>query len=134
MFEGFAARQLASADAVDHKKVARYLVAQNPRAQLIEDYVYQLTGSSLQSAEQVDQTARALGIAEDAALMGRIRGLRPLFEARNEVSHELDLQRPDQPGVRTRRSRALPGTTALCNDGLEIAQHIVNAVVALLAA
>ena len=87
-----------------------------------EDYVYELTGSSLQSAEQVELTARALGIAEVNALLGRIRGLRPLFVARNEVSHELDLQRPDQAGVRTRRSRALGATTALCADGLEVAQ------------
>jgi hypothetical protein len=132
MFEGFAARQLGSADAVDKKRVARYLVAQSPRAQLIEDYVYELTGSSLQSAEQVELTARALGIADDNALLARIRGLRPLFVARNEVSHELDLQRPEQAGVRTRRSRPLPATTALCSDGLEVAQLMVNAVANLL--
>ena len=132
MFEGYAARQLGSADVVDRKKIARYLVAQSPRAQLIEDYVYELTGSSLQSAEQVELTARALGIAEENALLGRVRGLRPLFDARNEVAHELDLQRPDAAGVRTRRSRALPATTALCSDGLEVAQLMLNAVAELL--
>lgn len=42
--------------------IARYLVAADPRARLIEDYIYELTGSSLQSAEEVGKTASALGI------------------------------------------------------------------------
>ena len=68
--------------------VARYLVAENPRAQLIEDYVYELAGSSLQSADQVQLTAGALGI-EDAELRQQIGDLVALFTARNKVSHEL---------------------------------------------
>ena len=46
--------------------------------------------------------------------------------ARNEISHELDLQRPEQPGDRTRRSRCIEGTKALCQEGLEVAQLILN--------
>ena len=57
---------------------------------MIEDYIYELTGSSLQTAEEVDKVAGALGI-DDAALRKRIVGLKTLFVARNEISHELDL-------------------------------------------
>jgi hypothetical protein len=32
--------------------IARYLASADPRARLIEDYIYDLTGSSLQSAEE----------------------------------------------------------------------------------
>jgi hypothetical protein len=98
---------------------------------LIEDYIYELTGSSLQSAQQVDATAGALGI-EDSDLRKRINGLGDLFRARNQVSHELDLQRVEQPGDRNRRSRPMGPTKTLCNDGFEIAQLMVNAVGALL--
>ena len=57
--EAFAAQRLGTAEFADTKMIARYLVAADARGQLIEDYVYELTGSSLQSAEQVDTTAAA---------------------------------------------------------------------------
>ncbi len=107
--------------------IARYLTSPDPRGRLIEDYVYELTGSSLQSAEEVQKTAGALGV-QDEALRKRITGLRTLFVARNEISHELDLQRPGQPGDRTRRSRRIQATKNLCQEGLEVGQLIINAV------
>jgi hypothetical protein len=64
----------------------------------------------------------------------RISALRDLFVARNEISHELDLQRPEQPGDRTRRSRAIDHTKTLCQEGLEVGQLIINAVGALMRA
>ena len=131
-FEAFAAQRLGVAEAADPKMVARYLVSADPRGRLIEDYVYDLTGSSLQSAEQVGNTAGALGI-EDAGLRRRIGSLKDLFTARNEVSHELDLQRPEQPGDRTRRTRAISRTKDLCQEGLEVAQLMINSVGALIA-
>ncbi len=126
-FEAFAADKLGTAEVADTKMMARYLTSPDPRSRLIEDYVYDLTGSSLQSAEEVDKTAGALGI-DEAGLRKRIAGLRELFVARNEISHELDLQRPEQPGDRTRRSRAIDHTKTLCQEGLEVGQLIVNAV------
>jgi hypothetical protein len=98
---------------------------------LIEDYVYELTGSSLQPAEEVQKTAGGLGI-EDEDLRKRINGLKGLFVARNEISHELDLQRTGQPGDRTRRTRRIEATKTLCEEGLEVGQLIVNAVGGLL--
>jgi hypothetical protein len=130
-FEAFAAKRVGTGEIADTKMIARYLVAANPRQQLIEDYVYDLTGSSLQSAQQVYATAAALGI-EDADLRSRISHLTDLFTARNQVSHELDLQRVEQPGDRHRRSRPMGPTKTLCNDGFEVAKMIVNAVGALL--
>ena len=84
-------------------------------------------------AEEVQKVAGALGI-EDATLRRRIEGLRVLFIARNEISHELDLQRPEQPGDRTRRTRPLAPTKKLCQEGLEVGQLIINAVGALISA
>lgn len=130
-FEDFAVKQLGGAEAVDGKVLARYIVASNPRERLIEDYIYDLTGSSLQSAEQVDLTAGALGI-NDGPLRAEINGLRDLFVARNQVSHELDLQAIEQSWDRTRRSRAMGPTTTLCERGFMVAQQIVNAVGELL--
>lgn len=106
--------------------IARYLTSPDPRTKLIEDYIYELTGSSLQSADQVQSTAGALGI-DESALRKAISGLRTLFTTRNEISHELDLQELSKPGDRTRRSRAMGTTEKLCGDAFEVAQLIVNA-------
>jgi hypothetical protein len=130
-FETFAGERLGTGEIADTKMIARYLVSDDPRARLIEDYIYDLTGSSLQSAEEVGKTAGALGI-NDADLRRRIDGLKNLFTARNEVSHELDLQSPGQPGDRTRRTRPMGPTKTMCQEGLEVAQLIVNAVGALI--
>ena len=126
-FEAFAADRLGTGEIADAKVIARYLTSPDPRVRLIEDYIYELTGSSLQSAEEVQKVAGALGI-DDPQLRKRITDLRDLFVARNEISHELDLQRPEQPGDRTRRTRRIGATKGLCQEGLEVAQLIVNAV------
>jgi hypothetical protein len=126
-FETFAADRLGTGEIADTRALARYLTSTSPRERLIEDYVYELTGSSLQSAEEVQKVAGALGI-EDQPLRQRINGLRALFVARNEISHELDLRRPGAPGDRTRRSRRIGPTENLCHEGLEVGQLIINAV------
>jgi hypothetical protein len=131
-FERFAAERLGTGEIADTRAIARYLTSPDPRTRLIEDYIYELTGSSLQSADQVQTTAGALGI-KDASLRKRIDGLRTLFLARNEISHELDLQKLSKPGDRTRRSRAMQTTETLCSEGFEVGQLIVNAVGKVLA-
>jgi hypothetical protein len=126
-FERFAADELGTGEIADTRAIARYLTSPDPRSRLIEDYVYDLTGSSLQSADQVQTTAGALGI-DDSSLRTQIGGLRTLFVARNEISHELDLQELSRPGDRTRRSRAMQETETLCGDGFTVGQLVVNAV------
>lgn len=93
--EAFATGQLGTGELADTRMIARYLTSASPRKRLIEDYIYDLTGSSLQSAEEVQRVAGALGI-DDQSLRRRIDGLKQLFVARNEISHELDLQRPER--------------------------------------
>ena len=131
-FEKFAEERLGTSEVADTKVIARYLTSANPRERLIEDYIYALTGSSLQSAEEVDKVAAALGI-DDPQLRKRIGGLRQLFTARNEIAHELDLQRPERRGDRARRTRGIKATENLCHEGLEVGQLMINAVGALVA-
>ena len=84
-----------------------------------------------QSAEEVQRVAGALGI-DHKDIRKRIGGLRVLFVARNEVSHELDLQRPEKQGDRSRRTRRMSKTINTCHEGLEVTQLIVNDVATLL--
>jgi hypothetical protein len=126
-FEGFVAEHLGTGEITDTKMVAKYLTSANPREKLIEAYIYELTGSSLQSAEEVGRVAGALGI-NDEGLRKEIVGLKPLFVARNEISHELDLQSLEKPGDRTRRTRSMTPTKNICYEGFKVGQLIVNDV------
>jgi hypothetical protein len=110
------------------RRLARYLLAPVARNALIEDYLYDLTGSSLQSSEQVSRTLGALGIA-DAVLRSQAEALRPLFIARNQIVHELDLLQPGEPGDRERRARDSVQAIELSHQGLEFAQQVINHVV-----
>ncbi|MEU5368217.1 hypothetical protein ABZ362_04345 [Streptomyces sp. NPDC005951] len=109
------------------KLLAKYLTSGDPRGALIDDYVYELTGSSLQSTEQVQKVAGALGVT-DANLRKRIGELKPLFVARNEIVHELDLKAPEKSGDRHRRMRSIGKTKDMAHHGLETAQQIINSV------
>jgi len=127
--EAFVAARLDSDSAPS--SLARYLVDPNPRAAVIRDYIASLTGDSLQSVEQVDRVAGALGL-NDGALRKEIKALRALFVARNEISHELDLLRTQKQGDRSRRTRPLGATKTLAHSGLNVAQKMINAVAATL--
>lgn len=116
----------------DPRHLARYLTAGNPRTALIEDYVFALTGSSLQSSEEMSNAAGALGV-NDKALRSDINALRaPFFQARNKVAHELDLSHPERPGDRSRAGRSTTETVAMCHEALAVTQRLINEVSALL--
>jgi hypothetical protein len=117
---------------VNTKRLAAVLISPSPRQALIEQYLRQLTGESLQSVEQVSAVAGALGI-EQPDLRRDIQSLKALFEARNQVVHELDLRDPAQHGNYRRRARSIEPVTQQCNAGLALTQRLVNEVAHLLA-
>ena len=72
------------------KFLARILADSSPRDRLIEEYIRELTGESLQSAEEVMRTVAALGM-DHKALKLDIPRLKDTFQLRNEIIHELDI-------------------------------------------
>lgn len=149
-FRDFVDRTLAPGgeNAAGHRTLVNVLLsdAASPRAALLELYIGELVGNSLQSAEELDNICGAPGIS-DQALRKRIADakgprsgpagktrLRQLFEARNEIVHELDLQVPGEANQRRRRPRAIKETIDSVREGLETAQLIINEVSVLLTA
>lgn len=130
-FNEYASGALLDSGEVSSKKLATLFISRNPRQALIESYISTLTGPSLQSAEQVGGVVSALGI-DRAELRRRVNGLRPLFVARNQIAHELDLQRPERPSDRHRRTRRIHESRDLAHEGLEVGQLILNEVANLL--
>ncbi|MGW5744578.1 hypothetical protein [Amycolatopsis sp. NPDC003861] len=89
-----------------------------------------LTGSSLQSVEQVTNTLTALGLTPHKDLYKEARGLKELFEVRNKIAHEMDMTHHaiSTRGTRSRNERPVTKYRNLCHGGLEFAQRVINQV------
>jgi hypothetical protein len=108
-FEKFSQRHLQGGEvdisAVSAKALARLLISDNPQKQLVEHYVYELTGDSLQSTDQLHKACAALGV-ESKAILGDLKTLRAIFDARNQMIHELDMKLGSANRKRRVRSQA----------------------------
>jgi len=104
-FRKFITRQLSKGTQINVEPLAASLAGPEPRAYFIDEYVKDLTGDSLQSKSQVLHAAAAIGI--DLGLQkADHEQLDKLFDARNEIIHELDyLSAKEKKKQRNRRNR-----------------------------
>ena len=72
------------------KFLALVLAEREPRKRLIEEYIKELTGDSLQSSEEVLRTTAALGL-DAKVLKLDVARLKEIFSIRNKIIHELDI-------------------------------------------
>ncbi len=84
--------------------LASALVAPDASVVLIESYVLELTGSSLQSVEELLKTADALDV-DNSQLVENKAALRETFKIRNKIIHELDVEFGGGRGARKRVER-----------------------------
>lgn len=106
------------------KFLARILAERNPRARLIEEYINELTGGSLQSAAEVMRTTAALGINYKKLDLD-VEKLREIFLIRNKIIHELDIDL-EAP----KRKRKVRGQT----DLLESTEYVLKSTRVILSA
>lgn len=105
-----------------YKFVAKALTAKSPVEYLVESYVYDLTGSSLQSSDELFKACAALGIEASAVLLDRSR-LDSVFQVRNDIVHEMDIDFTE--ARRNRHPRAISTMVDYSNYLLEIAERVV---------
>lgn len=123
------------------RDLVRILMGQgtSPRDIMIGRWVYELEGSSAQSAARVTEFASALGVS-DTDLRKRISQtknrtslIEQAFAARNEIAHELDVTRPAEAARKRletiRRYRNVDTIVAWCIELLDVTQCLVNDVV-----
>ena len=131
--EAFVFRSMrGDADAADQKAgrrfLARVLVAPSPQDRIVEDYIRDLTGESLQSAEQVIKAVKALGL-DPQTLEIDAEMLRKIFLARNQMIHDMDIDLGAvKPQARKRRSRQVETMTEYSDHLLNLADRIVDEV------
>jgi hypothetical protein len=111
--------------------LAIYLAVGDPRSALIEHYVAELTGDSLQSSAQLFKTAHSLGLPDSKLRKNKDR-LDQFFKARNQIIHELDLQHTAKQGDSSRRPRRLKATRDDCSLVFATGQDFIDAVADLL--
>lgn len=107
-FEKFALRRLSgdstAGATLNARLLAAVLVSQSPRQRLLDEYVAHLTGSSLQSVDSLFEVAAALG--SEPIQIGLIPAeLKPIFDMRNKIIHELDIDLGARLRTRTVRSQ-----------------------------
>lgn len=125
----FVTRHIQDGTGVSARRLAELLTTDSSEARLRDAYVQSLTGSSLQSREQVTNSLSALGLQEDADLYKDARTLDPLFKARNQIAHEMDMTPAAQQrtrGKRTRHERSLQAYQDMCHAGLHYCQRVLN--------
>ena len=107
--------------------LARVLSSDSPRKQLIEEYIVHLTGTSLQSADQVFKVVKALGL-DPQKLPAQKKDLNEIFEVRNKIIHELDVKFTGQRGRGGRNSRAKANLEEYSNKLILVGKSLIEAV------
>jgi hypothetical protein len=110
---------------VGAKFLGRLLAAEHHQERVVEEYVYELTGSSLQSGQELVDAVVALG--QNPADLGIVANeLQEIFNERNKIIHELDIDW-ESPN-RNRCSRRIGVTVNQTNRLLEVGETILAAV------
>lgn len=124
----FAVQYVQEGKEISARRIAKLLIQPSSESALREEYVKSLTGSSLQSQMQVTGALAALGI-KDQKLFKAAKDLNPLFKARNEIAHEMDMTPAAierTRGARTRRERVMSTYVSICHTGLNYCQVVLN--------
>ena len=118
-------KKLIKAESPD--RLAEALLADSPRQSIIDSYIYELTGSSLQSFEELAKAGGALGINTNF-LNNDKSYIIEIFKTRNKIIHELDIKFEELPGQRERNSRTKKQLKSDARLLLSIADNFIKGV------
>jgi hypothetical protein len=121
----FFARSLRRKEPCDFDLLAQVLLDDSPRRRVIQEVIAELTASSLQSSEQVLRTAAFFDIASPR-LTPDPRALQEIFNRRNQMAHEMDVDF-SQPN-RNRRPRARQLLVDDTNELFRVARQFLTEV------
>jgi len=126
--EGFVAKSLGGEPSTPRAVVgsaflARVLASSSHGEAVIDLYIDHLTGGSLQSSGELQRTAKALALTRTKIDQGV---LKPIFEIRNKIIHELDIHL--EGDRRKRHHRGLEDMKRISKILLELAEAILQEV------
>jgi hypothetical protein len=122
----FAERMLSEAGVVSPRALARVLAHEkSPRTAIVEQMTFDMTGGSLQSADQLLSVCASFAI-QDNALTQQIVGLKEVFVSRNQIVHEMDLTSGQDRWKR--RLRSMSPMIGMTDRVFAAGQEIINRV------
>lgn len=124
----FVTTYIKEGSGVSPRAIAGLLADKDSGSRLVEEYIQQLTGSSLQSVGQITMALSALGLGDEKDLYIAAKQQRKLFEVRHQIAHELDMTQASArgKGKRSRHERTPGAYHSLCLDGLNYSQTVLN--------
>jgi hypothetical protein len=105
--------------------LAHVLVAPSTQSRVIEEYVSFLTKGSLQSVSELERIATALDLARNEVNIDE-NTLKDIFEARNKIVHELDIN--FDAARRNRNVRGEAKMRAYTNTLIALAEQVLESV------
>jgi len=105
--------------------LARILISQSTQKKVIEDYINYLTKGSLQSSQELAKVSTALGLSQLEIKIDH-KALKPIFDARNKIIHELDIDLEAHRRNRNVRSESVMKTYT--NTLIFLAESLLKAV------
>lgn len=129
-FRNFIEKRLYKGEEIDHKLIAEVLCDVAPRDRLITVLINELTSNSLQSADAVFRAGSFFNIPS-AEIFKDASKLKTVFEARNEIIHEMDVDfNQSNRNRRPRSKKSMIDNTNLIfcvsNNFLKKAEHKLN--------
>lgn len=125
MFKQYVERRLEKNDRLDRRFLADVIADPNPRKRMLDQLVSDLTSKSLQSTEQLLRTAAFFNIPS-VALCENPTSLTNIFVARNQITHEMDVD--FEQSNRSRRPRARATMTTFTNEIFKLAANFLTEV------
>lgn len=125
MFKSYIERRIKKGQEIDHRLLADVLGDIKPRERLIKSLIYDLTSQSLQSTEQLLRVGSFFNIPSNNICRDTNK-LIQIFQARNEMVHELDVDF-SQPS-RSRRLRTRSRMIEFVNEIFNVAETFLRSV------
>lgn len=110
---------------INKKLLTDIFLHNSPKQALVENLKKHLTAESLQSKDQIYKVASFFNISSKN-LFADDKKLKAVFEARNQIAHEMDVD--FTMNNRNRRQRAKPLITEYCNDLLKLSLAFIKEV------
>jgi hypothetical protein len=127
----FGARQLRRTAETDvggiDARVLASLLLGDAEADLIERLIDELTGSSMQSVEELKRVASHLGVLDSADLMSAIDAVQAPLGVRNRIAHDMDVKFTQTTGP-NRKGRKRADMVRDANYLLSAAEELIIAV------
>ena len=109
------------------------IVMDEPSEMLLHWWVSERTRSSFQGTNDIKKRVRgALGIPSARVTDASIDTLQGFFTARNQIVHDMDYERKDQPNTTGRRRRRSEDAAQLCDEAFAVAADLINATAELM--